>query len=351
MELKRCSKCVLPATQEGIDFDGEGVCNFCREFEPYKPLGEAALLEKLKDVKGDKYDCVVPISGGRDSTYVLYMMKAVYGKDPLAVNFANGFVHPLVIDNLEGACDKLDVDLLIESAPLNLSWKVARSMLRSSIDYGPKEMLNNVCTHCSHGAHGAVQRAVIRERVDYIITGKSHPEDTVVDWADFPKVSKKKKLLSSNCLRTVGAIGYYLTHRTILRVPGDKLVNFNRPMVLKEIEGKYFSLFDYIEWDRRVIKETITSELGWKKPEGAATSWRYDCKLVPLVNYLTKRGTGVEKLVDGFSTMIRYGKMTREEALEQIGDWDGGAFTPDVEEVVRDILKFSDAEVEHVKNY
>ncbi len=349
-EVIRCTKCILPATQEGIDFDSFGVCNFCREFVPVKPLGEKALLKKLKKVKGEKYDCVVPVSGGRDSTYVLYILKRKYGRNPLAVNFHNGFAHPLAIENLERACKILGVELRIESAPFNLTWRVARSLIRSAIPYGPKDMLNNICTHCSHGAHGAVQRVMLQEGLEYIISGTSHPEDTVVDWGMFPKISKKKKLLSPNVLRMLSAIGYYFTHRASLKVPGDKVIDFNRPSILHEMDGKYFSLFDYLEWDRVKIKETITNELGWRKPEGRATSWRYDCKLVPLVNYLTKHGTGVEKLVDGFSTMIRYGKLTREEALQQIGEWDGGVFSKDVEEVLKDGLKLSGREIERIKN-
>ena len=350
-EEKRCTKCVLPDTHEAISFDENGVCNYCREFEPFKPFGEEALIEKLKEVKGDEYDCIAPVSGGRDSTYVMYALKVKYGKNPLAVHFDNGFTHPLARENLRNSCRELGIDLIIEKSPFGISRKITSNLVKSSIPYGPKEVLNHVCTQCSHGATGAVQRIAKRKGIEYIITGSSHPEDVTIDWSAFPKIPKKKKIVSSGGFNMVCGLGWYLAQRSLLHVPGDRWLSTRKPLIPGIDSGKVFSLFDYIEWDRNLIRDTIEKELGWKKPEGSATSWRYDCKITPFVDYLCKRGTGVEKKVDGFSTMIRYGKMTREEALEQIRNSDDGEMTPELEQMLREDLKLTDEEIEMVKNF
>ena len=84
---------------------------------------------------------------------------------------------------------------------------------------------------------------------------------------------------------------------------------------LKEIH-----FFDYIEWDRKIMVETIQDNLGWSKPKDSATSWRIDCSLIPLVDYLTAKAYGVSKMELGFSNMIRCGKMNREDALRQVSE-------------------------------
>ena len=76
-------------------------------------------------------------------------------------------------------------------------------------------------------------------------------------------------------------------------------------------------IYDYIPWDRDVIVETIRTT-GWKAPEHSPTTWRVDCLLVSLVDYLVRSEFGVSKIELGFSNMIRHGKMDRAEAIQKI---------------------------------
>ena len=85
--MKRCSKCVLPETTPNISFDKEDICNYCHSYEKFRYEGETKLLELLNSQKraGSKYDCILGISGGRDSSYALlklvrdYRMKVLAG--------------------------------------------------------------------------------------------------------------------------------------------------------------------------------------------------------------------------------------------------------------------------------
>jgi len=76
-------------------------------------------------------------------------------------------------------------------------------------------------------------------------------------------------------------------------------------------------VFDYILWDREKIKETIMRELGWKKSYGHVSSWRTDCMLHSLVNYVYFKLFGCTKDCFGYCNMINSGQMDREEALKQ----------------------------------
>mgnify|MGYP000630771079 CR=1 FL=1 len=107
--MKKCTKCILPETYPEITFDEEGICNYCKEYKSINYKGEKLFVELLdKHInKGRKYDCQVPISGGRDSTYVLYKMKEKYKMNVLAFNYDNGFVSQQARENIELLLSKM----------------------------------------------------------------------------------------------------------------------------------------------------------------------------------------------------------------------------------------------------
>src|SRR3989338_9135039 len=121
-EYKMCVRCVVDTTVPGHHFDQDGLCAYCRlhkKLEERYPLNEAG--EKIKqgiisaiqrEGKKNKYDCLAGISGGRDSTYPLYLAKKVWGLRPLAVHFNDGFGNPVAGENMRKATQKLGVELI-----------------------------------------------------------------------------------------------------------------------------------------------------------------------------------------------------------------------------------------------
>ncbi len=119
-KVQTCTRCILDSTVADIWFDEKGVCKYCYihdEMEKLFPEGEEsrkkllAIVEQIKkEGKGKKYDCIAGLSGGRDSTFVLY--KAVeLGLRPLAVHFDYGWNSDISVSNIKNACEKLNVDL------------------------------------------------------------------------------------------------------------------------------------------------------------------------------------------------------------------------------------------------
>ena len=115
-ELRRCVRCVIPETHETIVFDGEGVCNICRQHE-YKQerIDWDAKKEQLDELIASykdkyEYDCIIPFSGGKDSTWTLYYLVKEYDLKPLVVRFDHGFLRPNVLENTKRAIRKLGVD-------------------------------------------------------------------------------------------------------------------------------------------------------------------------------------------------------------------------------------------------
>jgi hypothetical protein len=101
ISYRQCSRCICDSTIPALEFDSAGVCSLCHmhdrfeEAYPNDERGDQILEEKFKRIKrdgqGKKYDCIVGLSGGRDSTYLLYLAVTKWKLRPLAVHFNDGF--------------------------------------------------------------------------------------------------------------------------------------------------------------------------------------------------------------------------------------------------------------------
>lgn len=117
--IVRCKRCLLPDSLLGISIDEQGVCNHCRDYErnfagwdsikDRKAQEFQQLLEKAKSLKRP-YDCLVPLSGGKDSTYALYLATKVYKLRTLAVTLDNGYLSDLAKVNINNALVNCDAD-------------------------------------------------------------------------------------------------------------------------------------------------------------------------------------------------------------------------------------------------
>jgi tRNA(Ile)-lysidine synthase TilS/MesJ len=94
--MKRCTRCVLPENAPGISFDQHGVCNYCHSYKKLTYKGESALVKLLDSHRrrDSRYDCMVPVSGGRDSSFTLLKMVKDYGMKVLAIHYENPFTDP-----------------------------------------------------------------------------------------------------------------------------------------------------------------------------------------------------------------------------------------------------------------
>lgn len=120
-QLRVCTRCAQDSSVPGITFNHKGECSFCALHDklsavfPNGKKGEEILdgiFEKMqRDGKGKKYDCVVGISGGRDSTYLIYNVVKRWKLRPLAVHFNDGFDNPVGGENMLNAVTKLGVEL------------------------------------------------------------------------------------------------------------------------------------------------------------------------------------------------------------------------------------------------
>ncbi len=374
--MKRCSRCILPETVPGISFNNDNVCSFCQDYEKDKEIKIAGLenlitqefgldsslslnteaekrnaLEKIfNGVKkqNKKYDCLVGLSGGRDSTYVLYVARKIYKLNVLAFNWDNGFQSEQAMENMRTSCKILNVDFVSVPSKNNLFQKIQRYGAKATLKNGPFPLVRSICTDCTWAGAAAALKYAAKYDIPMIIYGQSFAEATEAN--EYKALSafnamKAKKRMNINWYKQV-------FNRILLRfefhVPGNKYLSLQLP-VLEKI--KRVILFYYIPWDRKKIKETISRELDWKIPPESVSSWRFDCRLHPLINSLFISMLGCSKDAFGYTNMINEKNMTRQEALAQEEKLIEQSFSEDLRNVLRTKMGLSQKEIDTVFSY
>lgn len=314
--MKRCIRCVMPECIPGLSFDQSGLCLYCQEYKEQVGHSEKDLNPILNTTLNGQlhWNCLVPLSGGRDSTYALYYAAKVLKRKVLAVSFDNEFHTPIARKNMETACRRLGVELKLIGSKKGYFKKIVRETIRCA----PSLKQLSVCRACDIGIKSVVFRTALKYKIPLIIWGESQYERT----ADMtPRALSALKGLRSRYWKLLSPsfyLGelYMLLFKKELRVPGNSIFS-NRTPSLRDSSIKQVRLYDYIPWDRNEIKKVIQKELGWEKPEDSVTTWKIDCALYPLVNYEFFKLFGCSKDCFGYSRMINSGRMTREEALAQ----------------------------------
>ena len=146
--MRYCARCLLPETVESLYFDGDGVCSVCRQIEIKQGAIDwdqrAGALDRLiESVRGKhSYDCIVPFSGGKDSTFTLWYAVKIKKLKPLVVRFDHGFLRPTVIENSLRTFRTLGVDV----HHFTPNWQVVRKLMFEAL-----RRRGDFCWHCHTG--------------------------------------------------------------------------------------------------------------------------------------------------------------------------------------------------------
>ncbi len=322
MALLRCSKCMLPETYETIEFDKNGVCNICRSTE-YKQdkvdwdkrkLLLDDIIEKHRGI--NDYDCIVPYSGGKDSTYQLLYLLKEYNLKILVVRFNHGFMRSTIEENVQNTLKQLGADI-IEFTP---NWQVVKRVMKESFI-----RKTDFCWHCHTGIYSYPIRVAINFNVPLIFYGEPLAEfsayyDYLNDEIDYED-EKKFNLVRNLGISADDMHGMIDTEEN----PIDKrdLLPYTYPdrKDIRKAKIMPLTLGSFIPWDHVKQTEIIKKELGWKcddlegVPSGCNSSCeKIECFMQGPRDYIkyTKRGYSRVSQITSFD--IRTGRMTREEA-------------------------------------
>jgi N-acetyl sugar amidotransferase len=322
--LRRCSRCAMPETHETILFDEEGVCNVCRQHD-YKQnqidwtARERELVDLIERYRGKaSYDCIVPFSGGKDSTYTLYTLVAKYRVKPLVVTFDHGFLRPTTLANTERTIKQLGVDYLT----FRPNWKIVQKLMLESL-----KRKGDFCWHCHTGIFSYPMHIAVNFKVPLLFWGEPSAEYTSYYSYDEPEEVDERRF---NRFINLGITAEDMVGMLDGTVEARDLMPFTYPPLkeLRAINYRSVCLGSYIPWDVKRHYDVIARELGWRGDavEGVPPGYEYEkveCAMQGVRDYLKYIKRGFARTTHLTSIDIRNGRMTRDEAARLIEQHEG----------------------------
>lgn len=322
--MKLCTKCVTPETHETISFDPQGVCNVCRQVE-FKQ-DKIDWTEKGKEFEEiinlyrnrGQYDCIVPFSGGKDSTYTLYAAIKTFGLKPLVVSFDHGFYRPQLLANNEKTLIRLGCDFLKFRANIKV---VKKLMVESLIRKG------DFCWHCHTGIFAYPMQIAVKFKIPLIIWGEPSAEYTAYyGYDDNEEVDEKRFNRFVNLGITAEDMVGMLDQSVSLR----DLEPFRYPSVkdLRALNFRSICLGSFYPWDVKKQVAIIQQELGWQGdevegvPEGI-TYEKIECAFQGIRDYCKFIKRGYARVTHLASIDIRNHRLSRQQAFDLIKKYEG----------------------------
>lgn len=315
-DLTRCTTCLLPHTMPFIEFDDKGECNWCRNklLTPLKPRAE--LDVKLAQINkiSDRPNCLMAVSGGRDSCYGLHVAKNELGLNPIAFTYDWGMVTDLARRNTSRMCAKLGIEHIIVSADIprkqeNIRLNIEAWLKRPELGMVP------IFTAGDKQFYQHANRLQKELDVPAIIFCENGRYEKTWFKAGFAGINEgNRRLWNLSLLEKLRYMSYYAGQ--FLRNPAyinrsllDSVEAFISSYFLKH---DYIQLFDYMPWEEDVVERVLIEEYGFEIPEGCPTTWRIGDRTAPFYNFIYQTVVGFSEFDTFRSNQIRDGKITRE---------------------------------------
>ncbi len=305
-----CTNCVMDTTDSKIVFDENGVCDHCNTFykdiEPYwNPQSEESkkkldqIVQNIKkEGEGKDFDCIIGMSGGIDSSYLVYLAKEKLGLRPLVFHVDAGWNSDTAVHNIEKIVDKLGLDLYTEV----IDWEEMKDLQRSFFKSG----VSHIDTPQDHAFFATMYKFASQHKVKYILTGGNYSTECIrnpLEWmyyqSDSTQIKDIHSKFGSKPLKNF-PLTNILWHKVYLPyIKGIKLIRLLDLMPYHKEEAMQFleKEFDYKRYPQKHFESRFTKFY--------ESYWLYE-----------RFGYDVRKVQ--YSSLILTGQMTREEALKKL---------------------------------
>ncbi len=302
-----CKRCVMDITAPEIEFFNDGRCTFCKNYDEVntKDLFEPSegekriqsLADKIKkESKGKKYNCLIGVSGGVDSSYVAYLVKKKLGLNPLALHLDNGWNSELATANVENLLNNLDIDL--ETNVLN--WNEFRDIQKSFL----KSSITNIEIPTDHAIWASLAKTASKHNIKYIFSGNN-----VVTEAIMPEswlYGSKDSNLIKNIQKKFGTF-------EIKDFPMLSLFDYVYYFLFRGI--KWIPILNYLEYNKELSKETLIKDLKWRDYGGK----HYESIFTRFFHaYYMPKKYGIDLRKSYLSASICSGQIKRDNAIKEL---------------------------------
>ena len=305
---QRCTNCVMDTTDSAITFDEHGVCDFCNDF--YQNI-QPTWQDKLKDPdllrrtaeqikaasKGRKYDCIIGMSGGVDSSYLCYVAKELMGLNPLVYSVDTGWNLNVAVENIERIVKALDLDMYTEVVDWNEMKDLQLAFFKAQVPYQD--------TPQDHAIFAGLYNYAVKHGIQYVLTGATSATECIrppVEW------------VYMNDLKMIKDIHRKFGTRPLKTFPLCGMVKYR--VYYPIFKGmKRVAPLDMVEYDKEKVKLFLQERFGWQPYENK----HYENVFTRFYEgYYLPHKFGYDKRKCYFSNEILAGTMTREEALAEL---------------------------------
>ena len=328
---RRCSRCIYDETISNITFDEQGVCNYCHIHDrlnaeyPTGAEGEArlqALAEQIKRAgRHKKYDVIVGVSGGCDSSYLLYRTVQL-GLRPLAVHFDNTWNSTTAVENIHDVLKKLDVDLYTYVVDNKEYDDIYRAFLRAGVP--------DVEAPTDIGLAAVLNMAAEKYGVQYIFEGHSFRTEGIspLGWI----------YMDGRYIRSVHRQFGTVPMRTYPNMLLGDFLKWTAVLSLKKIRPLYY--MDYVKKDAMTL---LTRELDWEWYGGHHLENRFTAFWH---TFFMPQRYGIDTRLLGYAALVRSGQITRDQGLELIAQ--PQTYDPELVEMVIKRLGYTQTELDEL---
>lgn len=328
-----CTRCIYDEDVPNISFNEQGTCNYCEihnnldNLYPTGDVGEARLEVLIKKIKaegtgkGKKYDCVIGVSGGCDSSYLVY--KAVkMGLKPLAVHFDNTWNSPVATQNIQKVLSKLKVDLFT----IVVNNKEYDDIYRSFMLAGVKD----IEAPTDIGLLTTMYKACAKYNLSYILEGHSFRTEGIsplgwlyMDGKYIESVHKKFGTLPMKTFPNLTILKFlwYAIFTKVQRI---------RPLY-------------YLDYNKEQVKTFLKNEFGWEWYGGHHLENRFTAFYH---SYFLPKRFGIDCRMLGYAASVRSGQLNRDEAFQYLSE--EPPYDAEIISLVKKRLGFSEQRLQEV---
>lgn len=323
--MNRCKKCILPFNYPFLEFV-DGVCYYCRNYKK-RIISDEKFIEIInknkKENKNNRYDCLVGLSGGRDSAYGLYMIKKKYNLNPLAYTYDWGFVGEAARMNISKICGLLNVEHIMRTDSIKklryLTSLNVKALLKD-LKLGMVPIVQSLDKKFLH-----LTKVIAKENdINFIIHFTGYECEQREFFMGFANVDQK--IQSNQHMFTYGMynklkLAAYYSYNFL------KNRDYLNEALFENIKSYYYSFFErnnmvhfynYHEWNEDKIENTL-NKIGYIKSEDYShNQWRMGDTQTSFNNYIYFNLCGFTEYDEFRSHQIRMGHITREKALELV---------------------------------
>jgi N-acetyl sugar amidotransferase len=321
--MRFCARCLYPVTHPlYLTLDEQGICSGCRIHEEKDRLDWAKRFERLRSLldqyrnhSGNNYDCVIPVSGARDSFFIVHTVKNVLGMNPLLVTYNKHYNTDVGVRNLARLRIAFNCDIMTLTVNPETVKKITRATFRR---------FGNVYWHCLAGQTVYPVQIATKFKIPLIIWGAHQGIDQVGMFSHLDEVEMTRK---------------YRKEHDLFGIEADDLINSadgiketdihpyrypdNREIERIGVRGIYLN--NFIRWDSRTQHEAMIEQYGYESRQQQRTFDYYhdaDCWVYSDVHdYLKYLKHGYGKVLDHACREIRLRRMTRECGLALVKEY------------------------------